>query len=137
MHTSPRNPKPTPEQEKEAKKKDRKHKKDKRKKDKKKKDKKKSKSASDDDANAGPPRRAHVPVQLHEKDDYYRRQNEFRVWLKLARGTAFEVRCCGGGLIGWVGRYVVDLVVGRPALLWGCVWWADPVLSHVSMPPSP
>lgn len=90
--THPSNPKPKTKQEKEAKKQAKKQKKDKKKKDKKK-DKKKSSSkskASDDDAKA-PRRRAHVPVPLHEKDDYYRRQNEFRVWLKLARGTAFEV----------------------------------------------
>lgn len=38
-----------------------------------------------------------MPVELDAEQDYYRRQNEFRVWLKLARQTAFEVMnapCC-------------------------------------------
>lgn len=92
---------PTPHQEKEAKKqrkkdKDKDAKKDKKKhdkkKDKKKHKKKTSRAEPPSDGDDAPVRRAHVPVQLNAEEDYYRRQNEFRVWLKLGKRAAFEVR---------------------------------------------
>jgi len=80
-------------------------KKDSKKKDKKKKSsKKKGKraAASDDEGDAAPPRRAQVPIVLRAEDDYYKRQMEFRVWLKLAKRVAFEVCVWGGYICGMV-----------------------------------
>ncbi len=78
-------------------------KKDSKKKDKKKSSKKKGKraAASEDEGDAAPPRQAQVPIVLRAEDDYYKRQMEFRVWLKLAKRVAFEVCVWGGIYAGW------------------------------------
>lgn len=53
------------------------------------KEKKKEKKEKEDD---GPPLRP-IPEVLSAVDDYYRRQTEFRVWLRQVKNTSFEVTC--------------------------------------------
>lgn len=84
----------------------------KKKHDKKKKAKKSKYASSDDEKESVPPRRT-IPEELSAENDYYRRQTEFRVWLKMVKQISFEVCCfaCCGSIRGrWICAYMLMCV---------------------------